>query len=215
MRTGTVLASEGIFRVAIYTGIPRESNPSQNIRPKNFEYYEWTGFTNLRLDEKGCLQPGKLLSWRFHRKVYMTEYFPKQTVDPSEAGAFTTSNNCPPALYPTSTPDIPNPYYLVQKSRENTQSGQTQSFLQPNLNNPELSGPFVSSADTGIINDKIVADGAGFLGVDTGVFRPVVANQVAAAPVTDFTSSDWGASSFRRKFKQRRRSVERVDGEMS
>lgn len=144
----------------------------------------------------------------------MTEYFPKQAVDTSEAGAFTTSNNCPPAPYPTSTPDIPNPYYLVQKSRENTHLGQTQSFLQPNLNNPELSGPFVS-ADTGIINDEIVADGAGFLGVDTGVFRPVVADQVAAAPAADFTFSDWGASSFRRKLKQRRRSVERVDGEMS
>lgn len=140
----------------------------------------------------------------------MAEYFPKQTVDNSEAGGFITNNNCPPAPYPTSTldaPDIPNPYYLLQKSRENSPSGKTQSSL-PDLNN----APFVSSADTGIINDKIVADGAAFLGGDTGAFRPVVADQVAAAPVGDAednTFSDWGASNQRRKLKLRRRSVER------
>lgn len=140
----------------------------------------------------------------------MAEYFPKQTVDNSEAGAFITSNNCPPATYPTSTldaPDISNPYYLLQRSRENNPSGKTQSSLL-DLNN----APFVSSTDTGIINDKIVADGAAFLGGDTGGFRPVVADQVAAAPVEDVednTFSDWGASNQRRKLKQRRRSVER------
>lgn len=142
---------------------------------------------------------------------YMAEYFPKQTVDNSEAGVILTSNNCPPTPYPTSkldAPDIPNPYYLLQKSRENKPSGQTQSFL-PDLND----APFVSSADTGINNDKIVADGTAFLGGDTGGFRPVVADQVAAAPVGDYTFSDWGASNLRRQLKQRRRGVERVGGE--
>ena len=137
----------------------------------------------------------------------MAEYFPKQIVDNSEAGVFITSNNCPPAIYPTSTleaPDIPNPYYLLQKWRENQPSGKTQSFL-PDLNN----APFVSSADTGIINDKIVADGAAFLGGETGDFRPAIADQVAAAPAEDNTFSEWGAFNLRRKLKQRRRSVER------
>lgn len=45
----------------MYTGIPKDSTPSEKIRPKYSEYYEWTGFTNLRLDDNGCLQPGKLL----------------------------------------------------------------------------------------------------------------------------------------------------------
>lgn len=141
---------------------------------------------------------------------YMAEYIPKQTVDNSEAGLFLTSNNCPPTPYPTSildAPDISKPYYLIQKSRENKPSGQTQSFL-PDVNN----APSVSSADTGVINDKIVADGTAFLGGDTGGFRPVVADQVAAAPVEDYTFSNWGASNLRRQLKQRRRSVERVGG---
>lgn len=128
-------------------------------------------------------------------------------MDNSEAGVFITSNNCPPALYPTSkldAPDIPNPYYLLQKLRENQPSGKKQSFL-PELNN----APFVSSADTGIINDKIVADGAAFWGGDTGSFRPVIADQVAAAPAEDNTLVEWGASNLRRKFKQRRTSVEK------
>lgn len=133
-------------------------------------------------------------------------------MDKNEAGSFTTQNNCPPAEYPTSTldgPDIPNPYYLVKKSRASPASGQQQSFLQPNLDNPELSVPFVSNADTGIINDKIIADGAGFVGElsDSGLLHPVVSDQVAAAPVDDYNFYDWGVSSFRRKLKQRMRSV--------
>ena len=140
-------------------------------------------------------------------------------MDNSEAGTFITSNNCPPSPYPAlsdAAPDIPNPYYLVQKSRESNLSGQTQSFLQPDLNNAELSVPFVSSADTGTINDKIVGDGAAFLGGATGGFRPVVADQVATTtPVEDDAFSEWGPLNFRRKLKQRRRSVEREDGDVN
>lgn len=118
-----------------------------------------------------------------------------------------TSNKCPPTAYPTSStdaPDIPNPYYLVQKSRENKYSGQTQSFLQPDLNNAELSVPFAPSADPGIINENIVADAAFSVGGDSGFRTVAAADQVADAPIVDYTFSDWGATNFRRKLKQRR-----------
>lgn len=59
MRTAFVESVDAIYRVAMYTGIPKDSIPSEKIRPQYSEYYEWTGFSNLRLDEKGCLQPGK------------------------------------------------------------------------------------------------------------------------------------------------------------
>lgn len=75
MRTGTIQAEGAVFRVAIYTGIPKESKPTENTRPEHSEYYEWTGFTNLRLDEQGCLRPGKLLSWSFHRKAIWLSIF--------------------------------------------------------------------------------------------------------------------------------------------
>ena len=62
----------------------------------------------------------------------------------------------------------------------------------------------------------IVGDGAAFLGGGTEGFRLVVADQVATtAPGEDDTFSEWGALNFRQKLKQRRRSVERADGDVN
>lgn len=127
-------------------------------------------------------------------------------MDKNEAGAFLTSNNCPPAPYPISTrdaPDIPNPYYLVQKSRENTNTGQPQSFLQPDFNYAEPSpGAF---DPTGITDSKVAADAA-LSGGDAEFLVPVVANQVAYAPAVDDIFSGWSDATinFEQKLKQRR-----------
>lgn len=142
-------------------------------------------------------------------------------MDKNEAGAFITSNNCPPAPYPISAleaPDILNPYYLVEKSRQKPYPGGTQSFLQPDFNNAELSSdPFAS---TQIIDNNVVADAA-FSGSDAGFLGPVVADQVANAPFLHDIFSDWGAPTiyFERKLKQRsgikrRASLESAVGEM-
>lgn len=146
----------------------------------------------------------------------------EQTVDKNEAGKFITSNNCPPTPYPILTinaPDIPNPYYHVQKSREKTKTGQPQTFLQPDLNYAEPSlGAF---APTGITVDKIAEDAA-FSGSDAEFVGPVVADQVASTPVLDDTLYGWDAFpiSFVQKLKQRRgikrrRGVERMVGGMT
>lgn len=143
-------------------------------------------------------------------------------MDKDEAGAFISRNNCPPAPYLISTnnaPDIPNPYYLVQKSRGNANSRQPQSFLKPDFNYAELSsGPFAS---TGITDNKVVADAA-FSRGDAEFFDSVVADQVAAAPVVADTSTTWGAAmmNFEKKPRQRRGlklrgSVERLAREMT
>lgn len=205
----------------MYTGIPKDSIPSEKTRPKYGEYYEWTGFTNLRLDDNGCLQPGKLLPWALIGNICCGCTYFRTIVDKNEAGAFVTSNNCPPASYPISrdAPDIPNPYYLVQKFRENTNTGQPQSFLQPDFNYAEPSpGAF---APTGITDSKVAADAA-FSGGDAEFLVPVVADQVAYAPVVDDTFSGWSEATmnFEQKLKQRRGikrrgSVERVVGGMT
>lgn len=200
------MSDGSIYRVFVYTGIPKDSIPSEMTRPKHSEYYEWTGFTNLRLDDNGCLQPGKLHPGALIGNICCGCTYFRTTVDKNEAGAFITSNNCPPAPYPISTrdaPDIPNPYYLVQKSRENINTGQPQSFLQPDFNYAEPSpGAF---APTGVTDNKVAADAA-FSGRDAEFFDPVVADRVASTPVVDDTFYNWGAATmnFEQKLKQRR-----------
>lgn len=132
-------------------------------------------------------------------------YF-RTTVDKKEDGKFITSNYCPPAPYPISTsdaPDIPNPYYLAEKSRGNTNAGQPQSFLQTDFNYAEpSSGAF---APTGI-SDNTVASNAGYVGTDAEFFDPLVADQVAATPDVYDTFYGWGAApiNFVQKLKRRR-----------
>lgn len=148
-------------------------------------------------------------------------YF-RTIVDKKEDGKFITSNNCPPSPYPISTmdaPDIPNPYYLAEKSRGNTNAGQPQSFLQPDFNYVEPSpGAF---APTGI-TDNTVASNAGYFGSDAEFFEPLVADQVAATPVVDDTFYGWDAAPInlvqklkRRRGIKRRGGVEKVVGGMT
>lgn len=227
MKTSTADPEDGIYRVSIYTGFPKTPIPSEKTRPLYGEYYEWTGFTNLRLDDNGCLQPGKLLPGALIEKhllwmyVHVTYVLP--TVDKNEAGKFITSNSCPPTPYTTSTidaPDIENPYYHVQKSREKSNTRQPQTFLQPDFDYAEPSP--LAFAPTGIAVDKVAEDAA-FSGSDAEFFGPVVAaGQVATTPVLDDTRYGWDASpiSFVQKLKQRRgikrrRGVERVVGGMT
>lgn len=190
----------------MYTDFPKDSIPKEKTRPKSGEYYEWTGFSHLRLDKDGCLQPGKLLPGALIGNICCGGTYFRTTVDKNEAGAFITSNECPPTPYPISAaeaPDITNPYYLVEKSRQKPNPGGTQSFLQPDFNNAELSSD--TFAFTEIIDNNIVAD-APFSGSDAGFLGPVVANQVAEAPFVDDTFFGWGAPTINveRKLKQRR-----------
>lgn len=193
----------------MYTGIPKDSTPAEKTRPKYSEYYEWTGFTNLRLDKNGCLQPGKLHSWSFDRKytLWMYDTYFRTTVGKNEAGKFITNNNCPPAPYPVSTidaPDVPNPYYLVEKSRGNTNAGQSQSFLQPGFIYADEPSPG-AFAPIGITDNRVASDAA-YFGSDAEFFDPLVADHLASTPVVDDTFHGWDAAPINlvQKLKRRR-----------
>lgn len=206
MRTSAANPDDAIYRVSIYTGFPQDPIPEENTRPQYGEYYEWTGFTNLRLDENGCLQPGKLLPGALIRNICCGCTYVQTTVDKNEAGSFITSNNCPPTPYPRSiidAPDIPNPYYQVHKSRENTNTRQSQTFLQPDFKYAEPSpGAFFP---TEIAANKVAEDAA-LSGSDAEFFDPFGAVQAAPTLFLDDTlmSPDPALLSFDQKLKQRR-----------